>query len=138
MANFTDMMTVAMECANAYSRLSRSKRTSVGAVLVRDGRIISVGYNGTPSGFPNECEGEDGLTLDSVVHAEANVILFAAKNGVKTDGATLVTTMAPCHECAKMIIQAGITQVIYRDHYRDDRGKQILHEARIHCSRKEV
>lgn len=120
-----------LNAAEGYAALSHSKRTQVGAVLVKKQRVISVGYNGTPTGWDNCCEDADGKTKQEVIHAESNALMFAAKNGVATDGCSLVTTMAPCIECAKLIYQAGIVEVYYRDKYRDDSGLSFLNKCGV-------
>ena len=93
--------------------------------------IVSVGYNGAPSGFPNVCEGDDGLTLPCVLDAEANAITKIARSGNNSDGATLYVTDAPCIECAKLIIQAGIVRVVYARSYRLTDGIDLLRQAGI-------
>lgn len=124
-----------LRAAEAYSELSRAKRLKVGAVITKDDRIISIGYNGTPRGFDNDCEIklDDSLlaTRPEVIHAEANAILFAAKTGIATDGTVLIITHSPCFECAKMIIQAGISELYYREIYRDADPLKLLTEAGI-------
>jgi len=111
-----------LKAAKAYSELSRAQRLKVGAVLVKDDRIISVGYNGTPAGGSNECEYLDpieGLTTKAeVVHAEMNAIAFAARNGVNTDGCTMVVTHSPCFECSKLLVQSGVKEIYYETEYR--------------------
>ena len=117
-----------LTAARAYGDLSYAKRLKVGALLVRDGRSLLNGRNGTPAGSSNICEDDNGNTLPEVLHAEANVILYAAKHGVSTDGATLVTTDSPCYSCALMIIGAGITKVYYGKEYRDTKPLDFLNE----------
>ena len=111
---------------NSYCR-----RRQVGALLVKDRMIISDGYNGTPSGFENICEDESGATKPYVLHAEANAISKVAKSGNSSDGATLYVTASPCIECAKLIIQAGIKRVVYKDEYRLTDGIDLLRRAGI-------
>jgi dCMP deaminase len=130
-----------MHAAEGYAALSYAKRAKVGAVLLRDDRVISIGYNGTPAGRPNRCEeiAQDAIeevwvTKPEVVHAEMNAIAFAAKNGISTDGATMVITMAPCFECSRLLIQAGIREVIYRDDYRDMEGAKFLELSGVLCA----
>ena len=124
-----------MTCALSAADLSLAKRSKVGAILVKDGRIISTGYNGQPSGFDNCCEElqSDGSykTKSTVIHAEMNAILFCAKHGTATQDTTLYITLSPCSECVKAIIQAGIVEVIYLEPYRDLLGLTILTEAGI-------
>ena len=95
--------------------------------------IISDGYNGTPSGFENVCEDEDGLTKPYVLHAEANAITKVARSNNSSEGATLYITDAPCIECAKLIIQAGIRRIVYTKSYRLDDGLKLLERAGIEC-----
>lgn len=130
--------------AYAYSNLSYARRKRVGAVIVRDDRIISIGYNGTPSGRDNNCEkevidelaypiDEEPKTLlvskPEVCHAEMNAIMFAAKHGVSTDGCTVYITMSPCFECAKMLVQCGIKKVVFDEEYRDLSSVDFLREC---------
>ena len=102
-----------------------------GALLVKDRMIISDGYNGTPSGFENICEDENGITKPYVLHAEANAISKVAQSGNSSKDATLYVTASPCLECAKLIIQAGIKRVVYRDPYRLTDGIDLLRRAGI-------
>ena len=106
-------------------------RRKVGALIVKDKMIISDGYNGTPSGFENICEDENNKTKPYVLHAEANAITKIARSNNSSDGATLYVTAAPCIECAKLIIQAGIKRVVYSESYRLDDGIQLLKRADI-------
>lgn len=111
-----------LNAAEGYAKLSKAKRLKVGAVLVRDDRIISLGYNGNPSGYSNTCEEEvngELRTRKSVCHAEVNVISFAARHGIATQDTTLITTDSPCYECAKVLIQAGVKSIYYAKAYRD-------------------
>ena len=119
-----------IEMAQVWSQNSYCKRRKVGALLVKDRMIISDGYNGTPSGFENVCE-EDGVTKPYVLHAEANAITKVAKSGNSSDGATLYVTASPCLECSKLIIQAGIKRVVYRDEYRLTDGIDLLLRAGV-------
>ena len=102
-----------LEMAEVWARNSYCKRRQVGALLVKDNMIISDGYNGTPAGFENICEDENGVTKPYVLHAEANAITKVAKSGNNSCGATLYVTASPCLECSKLIIQAGIRRVVY-------------------------
>lgn len=120
-----------MEMAAVWAKNSYCKRRQVGALIVKDRMIISDGYNGTPSGFENICEDESGATKPYVLHAEANAITKVAKSGNSSDGATLYVTAAPCIECSKLIIQAGIRRVVYRDEYRLTDGIDLLAKAGI-------
>ena len=120
-----------LEMAAVWARNSYCKRRQVGALIVKDRMIISDGYNGTPSGFENVCEDENGVTKPYVLHAEANAITKIARSGNNSDGATLYVTDAPCIECAKLIIQAGIRRVVYTDAYRLTDGVDLLRRAGI-------
>ncbi len=120
-----------IEMAAVWAKNSYCKRRQVGALLVKDRMIISDGYNGTPSGFENNCEDESGITRPYVLHAEANAITKVAKSGNSSCGATLYVTAAPCLECAKLIIQAGIRRVVYRDEYRLTDGIDLLKTAGV-------
>lgn len=120
-----------IEMAAVWAKNSYCKRRQVGALLVKDRMIISDGYNGTPSGFENQCEDENGVTKPYVLHAEANAITKVAKSGSNSKGATLYVTASPCAECAKLIIQSGITRVVYRDEYRLTDGIDLLRRAGI-------
>jgi dCMP deaminase len=122
--------TLYMDLADRISVESKCLRLNVGAVIVKDKNIIAFGWNGTISGFPNECEC-DGVTKAEVVHAEANAIFKAARSTESTEGATLFCTHSCCIECAKMIIQSGITEFIYRTQYRDHAGLLLLERAGI-------
>jgi dCMP deaminase len=101
----------------------------VGAILVRDGMIISDGYNGTPSGFPNMCENDEGETHWYVLHAEANAILKVARSTNNAAGSTLYITLSPCKECCKLILQSGIRRMVYIDEYKDRTGIDFLKTA---------
>ena len=117
--------------AEVWAGNSYCRRRQVGALLVKDRMIISDGYNGTPSGFENICEDENGVTKPYVLHAEANAISKVAKSGNSSNGATLYVTASPCIECAKLIIQAGIRRVVYKDEYRLTDGIDLLKRAGI-------
>ena len=120
-----------LRMAQIWAENSYCERRKVGALLVQDKMIISDGYNGTPAGFENICEDENGATKPYVLHAEANAISKIAKSGNSSDGATLYVTTSPCIECAKLIIQAGIKRVVYAEPYRIDDGIQLLKRANI-------
>ena len=120
-----------LRIAQEWGLLSYCKRRQVGAIIVRDRMIISDGYNGTPSGFDNCCEDEDGLTRWDVLHAEANAILKVARSTQSCEGATLYITLSPCKECSKLIHQSGIKRVVYQKGYRDDSGLQFLTKAGV-------
>lgn len=117
--------------AKIWAENSYCKRRQVGAIIVKDKMIISDGYNGTPSGFENICEDENGLTKPYVLHAEANAITKIARSGNNSDGATLYVTSSPCIECAKLIIQAGIKRVVYSEEYRLNDGVELLKRAGV-------
>ena len=116
--------------AEEWSKLSYCKRRQVGALIVKDKMIISDGYNGTPSGFENICEDDEGYTKWYVLHAEANAI---TKCTCSCKDATLYITMSPCKECTKLIIQSGISRVIYDETYKDSSGIQFLKQYGITC-----
>lgn len=120
-----------MKMAEIWAQNSYCKRRQVGALIVKDRMIISDGYNGTPSGFENVCEDGNGITKAYVLHAEANALTKVAKSGNSSEGATLYVTAAPCIECAKLIIQSGITRVVYKDEYRLTDGTDLLIRAGI-------
>lgn len=151
-----------LKTAKAYAELSYAQRLKVGAVLIKDDRIISIGYNGMPSGIDNTCEDvvkrqkvtptkrinvltqmpihkteeyEELVTKPGLVHAEMNVIAFAAKNGMSTDQCIMIVTHAPCHECSKLIIQSGIKKVIYETEYRLRDGIDFLEECGVKVER---
>lgn len=117
--------------AYIWAENSYCQRRKVGALMVKDNAIISDGYNGTPSGFPNVCEASDGVTLPYVLHAEANAITKVARNNNSSDGSTLYVTTSPCMECSKLIIQSGIKRVVYGEHYRITDGLELLSQAGI-------
>jgi dCMP deaminase len=117
--------------AAIWAQNSYCKRRKVGALLVKDKMIISDGYNGTPSGFENECEDENNITKAYVLHAEANAITKVAKSGNSSQGATLYVTSSPCLECSKLIIQAGIKRVVFSENYRLEDGINLLKRADI-------
>jgi dCMP deaminase len=120
-----------LKMAAVWSQNSYCQRRKVGALLVKDKMIISDGYNGTPSGFENICEDENGLTKPYVLHAEANAITKVAKSNNSSEGATLYVTSSPCLECAKLIIQAGIKRVVFTENYRMEDGINLLRRANI-------
>ena len=120
-----------LKMASIWAQNSYCKRRQVGALLVKDKMIISDGYNGTPSGFENNCEDKNNLTFPYVLHAEANAISKVAKSNNSSDGATLYVTSSPCMECSKLIIQAGIKRVVFYDNYRLEDGINLLKKANI-------
>lgn len=117
--------------ASEWANLSYCKRKKVGALIVKDRMIISDGYNGTPSGFENNCEDGAGKTNWFVLHAEANAILKIASSTQSCKDATLYITMSPCKECSKLILQSGIRKVVYMTVYSDDSGLEFLQNAGI-------
>ncbi len=120
-----------LKMAQEWAKLSYCKRKQVGALIVKDRMIISDGYNGTPSGFENCCENEEGNTHWYVLHAEANAILKLAASTQSAKGATLYLTLSPCKECSKLILQAGITRLVYINEYSDDDGISFLKNHNI-------
>jgi dCMP deaminase len=148
-----------MKMAQIWASNSHAKRNKVGALIVKDGMIISDGFNGTPSGFENECEyivpcgntctnlfGQDCehckehklKTKPYVLHAEANAILKVSRSTNSAEGATLYCTLSPCLECAKLIIQAGITRLVYAEQYRDTEGLELLKRSNIQIKQLKV
>jgi len=127
-----------LRIAQEWGRLSHCKRRQVGALIVKDRMIISDGYNGTPTGFENYCEDDEGYTKWYVLHAEANAILKVASSTQSCKGATLYITLSPCKECSKLIHQAGIVRVVYSIAYKDDSGLQFLKKAGINLEHIEV
>lgn len=120
-----------LRMAAIWAENSYCERRKVGALLVKDKMIISDGYNGTPSGFPNVCESEEGVTLPYVLHAEANAISKVARSNNSSGGSTLYITASPCMECSKLIIQAGIRRVVFSDLYRITDGLDLLRRAGV-------
>lgn len=129
-----------MEVAKTFANLSSAKRLNVGAIVVKDDRIISIGYNGMPSGWDNECE--DLIRIDDVgspvlrskpevLHAESNAIAKLAKSNESGNDATLFVTHSPCLECAKLIYQSGISTVYYKDNYRSNDGIEFLEKSKV-------
>ena len=117
--------------ATLWAENSYCTRRQVGALIVKNQRIISDGYNGTPAGFENICEDENNVTKPYVLHAEANAITKIARSNNSSEGATLYVTASPCIECAKLIIQAGIKRVVYSEKYRLEDGLELLKKANI-------
>ncbi len=120
-----------LRMAQEWSKLSYCKRRQVGALIVKDKMIISDGYNGTPTGFENICEDDEGYTKWYVLHAEANAILKVASSTQACQGATLYITMSPCKECSKLIHQAGIKRMVYYNEYKDNSGIAFLEKAGV-------
>ena len=134
-----------MDVADRFSRLSSAKRLQVGAIVVKDDRIISIGYNGMPSGWDNDCENiiqhsDDTTSLKTkpeVLHAESNAIAKLARSSESGDGATLFVTHQPCMECAKLIYQSGIKEVYYAHPYRLNDGLDFLQKSKINVTKVE-
>lgn len=120
-----------LRMATEWSQLSHCTRKQVGALLVKDGMIVSDGYNGTPGGFSNSCETDAGETKWYVLHAEANAILKVARSTNSAQGCTLYITLSPCRDCSKLILQAGITRLVYVTQYKDTTGLEFLQEAGV-------
>jgi dCMP deaminase len=124
--------------ASVWSENSHCNRSKVGCLIVKDRQIISDGYNGTPSGFPNECEDCSNNTLPTVLHAEANAITKIAKSANSAEGSTLYVTLSPCFDCAKLIIQAGIKRIVYSEEYRKTDSFKLFEEAGIEIKKIEI
>lgn len=120
-----------LRMAFEWAELSHCHRKKVGAIIVKDRMIISDGYNGTPTGFENPCEDEEGYTKWYVLHAEANAILKVANSTQSCKGATLYITLSPCQQCSKLIHQAGIKKVVYANKYKDTTGLEFLEKAGV-------
>lgn len=127
-----------LRLAASWAILSHCNRKKVGAIIVKDGMIISDGYNGTPSGFDNCCENELGETHWYVLHAEANAILKVAKSTNNCLGATLYLTLSPCKDCSKLVIQSGISRVVYQHGYKDPEGINFLKSAGVLVEQIEI
>ncbi len=120
-----------LRIAREWSKLSHCERKKVGALIVKNRMIISDGYNGTPTGFENYCEDDEGYTKWYVLHAEANAILKVAASTQSCQGATLYITMSPCKECSKLIHQSGIKRLVYQVAYKDNSGLEFLAKAGV-------
>jgi dCMP deaminase len=120
-----------LDIAQLIALHSKAQRKKVGAILVKNDRIISIGYNGTPAGFDNNCEIDEHTTKPEVLHAESNTIAKCAKSVESSDGAILYVTLSPCFECCKMIIQCGIKEVYFSEYYRTTDGLKLLDQAKI-------
>ena len=120
-----------LKMALEWGELSYCKRRKVGALIVKDKMIISDGYNGTPTGFENICEDDEGYTKWYVLHAEANAIAKVSSSTQSTKGATLYITLSPCKECSKLIFQSGIKRVVYNKKYKDTSGLEFLEKAGV-------
>jgi dCMP deaminase len=117
--------------AQVWATNSHCKRSQVGCLVVKDKTIVSDGYNGTPTGFPNICEDENNQTLSSVLHAEANAITKLAMNTVTSSGSTMYVTLSPCFDCSKLIIQSGIKRIVFSELYRKIDSLDLLNQAGI-------
>ncbi len=138
MARQGDLDNAYLDMAQIWSNLSKARRKKVGCLIVKDGSIISDGYNGTPRGFDNNCENEDPKSFDGnlitkpeVLHAESNAITKLAKSTQSSDGATMYITISPCVECSKLIIQSGIKRVVFKELYKNDEGIKLLKKSNI-------
>ncbi|MCB9168953.1 MAG: dCMP deaminase family protein [Flavobacteriales bacterium] len=120
-----------MRMALEWAKLSHCRRKQVGALIVKEGMIISDGYNGTPTGFPNDCEDENGSTHWYVLHAEANAIMKVARSTNNAKNATLYLTHSPCKECSKLVLQAGIKRLVYLLRYKDPSGLELLDQGGV-------
>ena len=142
----TKFLNYFMDIAQRTADLSHARRLHVGAIVVKDDRIISIGYNGMPAGWDNNCEFEDKdpqtkqtslVTRSEVLHAETNAIAKLAKSNESGMGATMFITHAPCLDCAKLIYQSGISSVLYRNAYRDNGGITFLEKSKVSVNRYE-
>ena len=120
-----------LRMATEWAKLSHCQRKQVGAIVVKDRMIISDGFNGTPTGFENPCEDDEGYTKWYVLHAEANAITKVASSAQSCKGATLYLTLSPCKECSKLVHQAGVKRLVYINGYKDDAGLQFLQKAGV-------
>ena len=120
-----------LKMALEWGKLSHCKRRQVGALIVKDKMIISDGYNGTPTGFDNNCEDDENYTKWYVLHAEANAITKVSSSTQSSEGATLYVTLSPCRDCSKLIFQAGIIRVVYYEEYKDSSGLDFLIEGGV-------
>jgi dCMP deaminase len=127
-----------LRMAQQWSKLSHCQRKQVGAIIVKDEMVISDGYNGTPAGFDNCCEDDEGNTQWYVLHAEANAILKVAKSTNNCKGATLYLTLSPCKDCSKLVLQAGINRVVFINAYKDTEGVDFLKSAGVDVSQIEL
>ena len=127
-----------LKMAVDWGQLSHCNRKKVGAIIVKDGQIISDGFNGTPSGFENNCETEENETHWFVIHAECNAIIKCAKFGNSCKGATMYQTYSPCKDCSKLILQAGIKRVVYNEEYKDTAGIDFLNESGVETEKLEI
>lgn len=121
--------------AKEFSKNSKAKRKQVGAILVTSSGVILPGYNGTPAGTCNACEDEEGFTKETVLHAELNCLIKAAKEGVSVQGSSLYVTLSPCLRCSAMLLQAGVKEVFYLEEYRDSSGVLFLRDSGVIVNR---
>jgi len=126
---------VYLKMAEVWATNSYCRRMQVGSLIVKNKSIISDGYNGSPTGFPNECEDENNQTLNYILHAEANAITKLAKSTQSSDGSTLYVTVSPCFECSKLIIQSGVKRLVFKDVYRKPESIKFLYDAGIEIVR---
>ena len=125
-----------LKMANLWGQLSKAERKKVGCLIVKNGHIISDGYNGTPSGYDNKCEYETRFgyeTKPEVLHAESNALMKLAKSTISSEDSTVYLTMSPCFDCAKLIIQAGVRRVVYGESYRNTTGINFLVKNAVFC-----
>ena len=125
MAKQLELDNTFLEMAYVFANLSKAKRRKVGCIIVKDGQVISNGFNGTPSGFNNRCEVND-VTKPEVLHAESNALMKIARSTNSSIGSTMYLTCSPCFECAKLIIQSGIIRLVYKEDYRKEDGIDLL------------
>jgi len=128
--------TTYLKMADTWGQLSKARRKKVGCLIVKNGHIISDGYNGTPSGYDNNCEYETRFgyeTKPEVLHAESNALMKLAKSTISSEDATVYLTMSPCFDCAKLIIQAGVRRVVYGEAYRNTTGIDFLVKNAVFC-----
>ncbi len=127
-----------LKIAKEWGKLSYCKRRQVGAIIVKNGMIISDGYNGTPTGFDNQCEDENNYTKWYVLHAEANAITKVSASTQSSEGSTLYVTLSPCTDCSKLIHQAKIKRVVYNEQYKDTSGLEFLEKAGVEVCQIEI
>ena len=138
MASKESLDLVYMQTALLHAGLSYAQRAKVGCTLVTKNGVCLTGYNGGYPGDDNTCEDSEGNTKPTVIHAETNAIIRAAREGVSTLGATIYATLSPCQSCSSMIIQAGVKRVVYLQQYRDAKGLDLLNQAGIIVSKLEI
>ena len=120
-----------METAKVFAECSTANRLHVGCIAVKDNKIISIGYNGTPNGWDNVCEDENNKTLPEVLHAESNMLMKLARTSGGAEGSSVFVTHSPCLECAKLIYQSGVKEVYYDIEYRNDEGIKFLKKCGV-------